>query len=176
MLRASCSERSWRANGVEEERRAALADAIRHWRDADDARGPNGAEDPEYQAEGRTAGAKDGFFNTVAELQQVLGISRRLYERLAPALTVHSRQTRANAKLAPPGVLRALLTAGSGPKTRSNKILAINATKQGTANQEPAPPDHGAEPLPLDKTKGKSIPSRRWPPCAGATSPAPSPT
>ena len=76
------------ANGVEDERRGALADAILDWRDADDARGVNGAEDPEYQAEGRAAGAKDGPFNTVAELQQVLGMSRRLYERLAPALTV----------------------------------------------------------------------------------------
>ncbi|MGH8587942.1 MAG: general secretion pathway protein GspK [Gammaproteobacteria bacterium] len=98
------------ANGVEDERRAALVDAIVDWRDEDHARGANGAEDPEYRAEGRTAGAKDGFFNTVAELQQVLGMSRRLYERLAPALTVHSHQSGVDAQLAPPSVRRALVT------------------------------------------------------------------
>jgi general secretion pathway protein K len=98
------------ANGMEDERRAALVDAIQDWRDADDVRGTNGAEDPEYQAEGRAAGAKDGLFNTVAELQQVLGMSRRLYERLAPALTVHSHLPGVDAQLAPPNVLRALLT------------------------------------------------------------------
>ncbi len=102
-----------KANGVEEERTSELVDAIQDWRDPDDAKGVNGAEDPEYQAEGRAHGAKDGPFNTVAELQQVLGMSRRLYERIAPALTVHSHQPGVDAQLAPSAVLRALVTSGA---------------------------------------------------------------
>ncbi|MGH8479059.1 MAG: general secretion pathway protein GspK [Gammaproteobacteria bacterium] len=112
------------ANGVEDERRATLVDAIQDWRDPDDARGANGAEDPEYQAEGRAAGPKNGPFNTVAELQQVLGMSRRLYERIAPALTVHSRQPKVDAQLAPPSVLRAVLTGGSGSEDALEEFLA----------------------------------------------------
>ncbi len=112
------------ANGVEDERRGALVDAIQDWRDADDAPGVNGAEDPEYQAEGRAAGAKDAPFNTVAELQQVLGMSRRLYERLAPALTIHSHQPGVDAQLAPPSVLRALLTGEGGSEDALETILA----------------------------------------------------
>ena len=127
------------ANGVEDERRSALVDAILDWRDADDARGANGAEDPEYQAEGRAAGAKDGFFNTVAELQQVLGMSRRLYERLAPALTIHSHQPGVNEKLAPPSVLRALLAAGGGSEGALEDILADRKDKDGNQSDLPIP-------------------------------------
>ncbi len=128
------------ANGVEDERRAALVDAIQDWRDADDARGVNGAEDPEYQAEGRAAGAKDGPFNTVAELQQVLGMSRRLYQRIAPALTIHSRQPGVDAQLAPPSVLRALVT-GDGSEDALQQFLDARQ-QQGLdpSGGAPAPP------------------------------------
>ena len=127
------------ANGVEDERRAALVDAIQDWRDADDARGANGAEDPEYQAEDRAAGAKDGPFNTVAELQQVLGMSRRLYERLAPALTVHSHLPGVDAQLAPPSVLRALVT-GDGSEDVLEQFL------EDKKQEDPDPP--GGAPAP----------------------------
>ena len=128
------------ANGVEDERRDALVDAIQDWRDADDARGVNGAEDPEYQAEGRAAGAKDGPFNTVAELQQVLGMSRRLYERLARALTIHSRQPGVDAQLAPPSVLRALVP-GDGSEDALEQFLE-GKKQEGPelAGGAPAPP------------------------------------
>jgi len=128
------------ANGVEDERRAALVDAIEDWRDPDDARRANGAEDPEYQAEGRTAGAKDGPFNTVAELQQVLGMSRRLYERLAPALTVHSHLPGVDAQLAPPSVLRALVT-GDGSEDALEQFLEDKKQKGPDLPEDPlAPP------------------------------------
>jgi general secretion pathway protein K len=129
------------ANGVEDERRAALVDAIQDWRDADDARSAKGAEDPEYQAEGRAAGAKDAPFNTVAELQQVLGMSRRLYERLAPALTVHSHLPGVDAQLAPPSVLRALLTGEGGSEDVLDKFLADKEREatEPTGAGEPRP-------------------------------------
>ncbi|MGH8488750.1 MAG: general secretion pathway protein GspK [Gammaproteobacteria bacterium] len=101
-----------RTSGIEDERRDALLDAIEDWRDPDTLRRLNGAEDQEYEAAGRTYGAKDATFNTVEELQQVLGVTARLYERLRPALTVHSHSAGIDDRMAPPEVLRALLLSG----------------------------------------------------------------
>lgn len=102
----------FRASGIEDERLNALLDAIEDWRDPDSLRRLNGAEDPEYQAAGRTHGAKDGAFNTVEELQQVLGVTARLFKRLRPALTVHSHSAGIDDRMAPPAVLRVLLLSG----------------------------------------------------------------
>jgi len=71
---------------------ARLVDAVVDFRDPDDRRRPAGAEDPDYVAAGMTHGAKDAPFETVEELLQVLGMTRDLYDRLAPNLTVHSRR------------------------------------------------------------------------------------
>ena len=101
-----------RASGIEDERRDALLDAIEDWRDPDSLRRLNGAEDQEYEAAGRTHGAKDATFNTVEELQQVLGVTPRLFKRLRPALTVHSHSAGIDDRVAPPAVLRALLLSG----------------------------------------------------------------
>jgi len=101
-----------RASGIEDERRDALLDAIEDWRDTDSLRRLNGAEDQEYEAAGRTYGAKDATFNTVEELQQVLGVTPRLFKRLRPALTVHSHSAGIDDKVAPPEVLRLLLLSG----------------------------------------------------------------
>ncbi|MGH2400038.1 MAG: general secretion pathway protein GspK, partial [bacterium] len=101
-----------RASGIDDERRDALLDAIEDWRDADSLRRLNGAEDQEYEVAGRTYGAKDATFNTVEELQQVLGVTPRLFKRLRPALTVHSHSAGIDDRVAPPEVLRALLLSG----------------------------------------------------------------
>jgi general secretion pathway protein K len=83
-------------------------DAILDWRDEDDLRLLNGAEDPDYDAAGRPYGAKDGPFDSVEELQQVLGFDRVLYQALAPALTVSSGQASPGAEFAPPLVRAAV--------------------------------------------------------------------
>ncbi|MCU0832878.1 MAG: type II secretion system protein GspK [Chromatiaceae bacterium] len=85
-----------------------LADAVLDWRDEDDLRQLNGAEDPDYAAAGRPYGAKDGPFDSVEELQQVLGFDRGLFLVLAPALTVAGSASPANIELAPPLVRAAL--------------------------------------------------------------------
>lgn len=69
----------------------ALAAAIVDWRDADDLSQPvGGAEDGDYAAAGRPYGAKDAPFETIAELEQVLGMTPDLYARLEPFLTLYS--------------------------------------------------------------------------------------
>ncbi len=76
------------ALGAEEETAAGIADAIADWRDEDDLKLLNGAEDPDYEHAGRPFGAKDAPFVAVEELQQVMGVSPEVYARMAPELTV----------------------------------------------------------------------------------------
>lgn len=97
-----------RTVGVAEEDAAGLADAIADWRDEDDLRLLNGAEDGDYRDAGRPLGAKDGPFATVEELRQVLGIDSTLYGRLAPELTVDSQAESPDTQFVSPVVLAAL--------------------------------------------------------------------
>ncbi len=85
-----------------------IADAIADWRDEDDLKLLNGAEDDDYEAEGRTLGAKDAAFTAVEELQQVLGITPALYRRLAPELTVDSDGNQIDQSFASPAILAAI--------------------------------------------------------------------
>jgi general secretion pathway protein K len=91
-----------RGVGVDDQARAAIPDAIIDWRDPDNLRQLQGAEDEDYQAAGRSYGAKDGSFSCVEELQQVLGMTPALYRKLAPLLTVHSHRSNVDINLAPP--------------------------------------------------------------------------
>ncbi len=89
-----------KAVGVQEPEN--LVDAILDWRDPDDLHLVNGAEDEQYAAAGLPYGAKDGPFDSVEELGQVMGFDRELYQALAPALTVTSGQASPALEFAPP--------------------------------------------------------------------------
>ena len=51
---------------------------------------PNGAEEAAYRAAGLPWGPKNAPFETVEELQQVLGMTADIYKRVAPSLTTYS--------------------------------------------------------------------------------------
>ena len=93
---------------VPEEEASAIVDAMRDFADRDDDRRDAGAEDSDYSAAGLEWGAKDAPFESVEELQQVLGVSRPLYDRVAPYLTVHSGRAQINPVVAPREVLMAM--------------------------------------------------------------------
>lgn len=96
------------ATGLEEEQMEAIRDAILDWRDKDSEHHLAGAEDDAYEAEGRPIGARDDVFQSVEELQQVLGITPALYKQLAPRLTVHSMQRTVNPAFAYADVLSSI--------------------------------------------------------------------
>jgi general secretion pathway protein K len=86
-----------------------LAGAILDWRDEDSLTQPaGGAEDANYQAAGLAWGAKDAPFETVAELEQVLGMRPALYASAAPYLTVFSGAAMPDARSADGIVLQAM--------------------------------------------------------------------
>ena len=96
------------AIGLDERQALTLADRIVDWRDRDSDPRPDGAEDQDYNSSGLPYGAKDRKFETVGELQQVLGVDRRIYRAAAPALTVHSRRRTVNPIYASRLVLEAI--------------------------------------------------------------------
>lgn len=95
-------------DGFDQAQRDALADAILDWRDADDLTQLNGAEDGDYDAAGLPYGARDEPFQSVEELRQVLGMTRALYQRLAPDLSVDNDSGRVDQQFASAPVIAAL--------------------------------------------------------------------
>lgn len=86
-----------------------LAAAIIDWRDSDPLTQPaGGAEDPDYAAAGLPYGAKDAPFESVAEVEQVLGMTPDLYARLEPSLTLFSGRPQPDPTYAQTPVLVAL--------------------------------------------------------------------
>jgi general secretion pathway protein K len=86
-----------------------IAAAVLDWRDPDNlSQAEGGAEDPQYAADERPYGAKDGPFETVPELELVLGMTPELFAKLAPHLTVYSGQPQPNQAYASGAVLAAM--------------------------------------------------------------------
>jgi len=98
----------FRSVGMAEEESVALLDAVLDWRDADKLKRLHGAEEDDYRAAGKNYVPTNAPFETVDELQRVLGMTPELYRKLAPALTVYSRQPGVSTAVAPPEVLRAI--------------------------------------------------------------------
>ncbi len=96
------------ALGAEEQEVQAIADAIVDWRDEDDLKLLNGAEAADYEAVGRVLGPKNVPFVAMEELQQVLGMSREVYRRLAPEVTVDSMSKQVDQTFASTALIAAL--------------------------------------------------------------------
>lgn len=96
------------ALGADQEQTDAIADAIIDWRDENDLRLLNGAEQTEYQQAGLQVKPSNAPFRSIAELQQVMGIDKALYQKLAAHVTVHSASDKINPQVAPREVLLAI--------------------------------------------------------------------
>jgi len=94
--------------GLDEQSAGALVDAIADWRDPDDLRRPNGAEAPEYKAANLKYVPANAPFETVGEAARVLGMTQAVFQRIAPIITVYSRQPGVNAATADRNALLAL--------------------------------------------------------------------
>jgi len=87
---------------------ARIVDATLDWRDADDLKRPNGAEESDYRAANLKYGPANAPFETVGEFSRVLGVTPDLYARVGGSLTVFSRQPGINPQTASRDVLLAL--------------------------------------------------------------------
>lgn len=94
--------------GLDENEALQFADAIADWRDPDDEPRPYGAEADDYYRAGYPYGPRNAPFDSVDELQQVIGMTWALYQSVEGSLTVHSGRPQPNPAFAPVGVLMAL--------------------------------------------------------------------
>jgi general secretion pathway protein K len=121
--------------GLTQEASATLLDQVLDWRDPDKLRRPNGAEEDEYRAAGKNYTPSNAPFETVDELQRLLGMNADLYHKLAPALTVHSRMPGVNTAVAPYAALLAL--PGVGPASAEQYV---RQRQNAYLNGQSAPP------------------------------------
>ena len=98
----------FRVVGLPPKEASALAAAIADFRDEDNDRKPNGAEDADYARDKSSQGAKDAPFQIIEELFQVKGMTGPLYRAIAPAVTIFSGAEQPEEKVAPPAVVAAL--------------------------------------------------------------------
>lgn len=91
-----------------------LVDAIMDWRDTDDIKSPDGAEDEYYKGQ-HGYGAKNGFFDAPEELLKVRGVDGELFfgTDLQPGLkdivSVYSKSPQINVRSMPDKVIQVLL-------------------------------------------------------------------
>jgi len=123
------------ASGLSDDEANHVLDAILDWRDPDDLKRPNGAEEPDYKAAGLPYKPANGPFKAIEELQLVLGMRPELYRRIAPFITVYSRSPSVNPQLAAREVL--LSIPGVTPEVADDYIARREAAR---ASGQPLPP------------------------------------
>lgn len=80
------------SSGLEEEQAVKIVDAIQDWRDKDEFSRLHGAEKSEYESEGLSYYPRNDMFQTVEELQLVLGVTPEIYSKLEHLVTVYNNQ------------------------------------------------------------------------------------
>ena len=76
--------------------RERLVDALGDWRDGDDLKRMNGAEDSDYKLAGLDYGTVDRDLESVDELGYVMGFDREAVEKIRPYVTVYSGAAQPN--------------------------------------------------------------------------------
>jgi general secretion pathway protein K len=144
------------AQGVEDDKAAHIADAIADWRDPDDFKRPNGAEEADYRAAGLKYGPANGPFETVAEVGRVLGVTSDIYARLVRITTVYSRQPGINPLTASREVLLALPNAT--PESVDAYLLQRSAAIAAKLPLPPFPPAQAylSGPIPVWRVRAEA--------------------
>jgi general secretion pathway protein K len=120
--------------GADVDTAAHLVDAIDDWKTAGDVKRPNGAKAPDYKAAGLSYVPPNAPFETVADLQRVLGMTPALYAAVADSLTIYSRQGGVNPAYASRTVLLAF------PNTTPEVVDAYIARRNDALNnRQPVP-------------------------------------
>jgi general secretion pathway protein K len=137
-----------KAVNVPDKERSSILHSILDWRDRDNLVRNNGAEDDDYELLDYGYGAKDGPFNTLDELQLVMGMTPSLFKKLKPALTIHSHQSGIQPQVAPKEALLAF------PGITPEYVAEIIAKRNTLSDPNTLIPVTGIESKYLSRNKG----------------------
>lgn len=124
-----------------------LLNAILDWRDADDDTRTLGAERTQYRRAGLSYGPTNNAFQSLEELQLVLGMDEYVYSRIEPFLTVYSGNSEVNIEEAAPELLQ-LIDRGLKTQHIDNTALQKKLQDLGGADLED---DGGGETFTTDE-------------------------
>ena len=120
---------------VDEEQQTRLVSAILDWRDKDDLVHIDGAEKKEYKDAELSYQPRNKPFQTIEELQLVLGMNASVFLWIEPLITVYSGQQQVTAQLATKEVLQVI------PGLDSEMVDSyLTARLESAINNLPAPP------------------------------------
>lgn len=94
--------------GLEEEEAIKIADAILDWRDSNDLVRLHGAEKDQYADEGLKYKPRNKSFQSIEELQLVLGVDDDLFQQIEAMITIHSTKASVDKNSASQEVLSVL--------------------------------------------------------------------
>ena len=120
---------------VDSDQQTRLVSAILDWRDADDLVHVEGAEKDEYQEAGLSYQPRNKPFQSIDELQLVLGMNEAVFKWIEPLVTIYSGQQQVNIQQADKEVLQVI------PGLDRGLIDSFIADRLESArNNLPAPP------------------------------------
>lgn len=120
---------------IDSDQQTSLVGAILDWRDADDLVHIEGAEKDEYQEAGLSYQPRNKPFQSIEELQLVLGMNESVFKWIEPLVTVYSGQQQVNLQQATKEVLLVI------PGLDKDLIDSYIASRLESAiNNQPAPP------------------------------------
>ncbi len=120
--------------GIVDQEAETVLDAIEDFRDPDDLKHTNGAEDDDYKTADLAYGSKDAPFERIEELQQVLGVTPLMYQGLVSYLSVNARSNGVNPMLAPRHVL---LILADGDQAAVDEYIRKREEAEGAWVQPP---------------------------------------
>ncbi len=120
---------------LDEELQTRLVSAILDWRDEDDLVHIEGAEKQEYQDAGLSYQPRNKPFQSIEELQLVLGMDKSVFKWIEPLITVYSEQQQVTMQVAAKEVLQVI------PGLDKSQVDSyIAARVESAINNLPAPP------------------------------------
>jgi general secretion pathway protein K len=119
------------ALAIDTDQQKRIIAAILDWRDGDNLTHLDGAEDSDYLSSGLRWTPRDGAFSSVEELSYVMGITQRLFNDMAPFVTVYSEQAGINFEFTAPFLINAMqgqnITPAAARLSQGNNQSIIDA-------------------------------------------------
>lgn len=115
-----------------------VLNAILDWRDADDDTRTQGAEKRQYKLAGLSYGPSNAAFQSLEELQSVLGMNETIFNAIQPYITIYSSAAELNQREASPELLNIL---AADLKDRNIQDAALQKNLNDTASTDKATAD-----------------------------------